>query len=86
MKLNEIINSNQNLNEHFKEEINQNTLKDDDSKLIKNRFENSRNFILKDYFFSNCQKKFDSENSDCETSNISQSNKNYSSMSNLLLS
>ena len=86
MKLNEIINSNQNLNEHFKEEINQNTLKDDDSKLIKNRFENSRNFISKEYFFSNCQKKSPSEKSFCETSSISQSNKNYSSMSNLLLS
>ena len=86
MKLNEIINSNQNLNEHFKEEINHNTLKDDDSKLIKNRFENSRNFILKDYFFSNCQKKSKNENSFSESTNINQSNIYYPSISNLLLS
>ena len=86
MKLNEISNNNDNLNEHFRDEINEHGLKDDDSKLIKTRFENSRNFISKEYFFSNCQKKSQSEKSFCETSSISQSNKSNSSKFNLLLS
>ena len=86
MKLNEMLNRNENLREYSREEINENEFKDNDSKLIKNRFENSRNFISKEYFFSNCQKKSKNENSFSESTNINQSNIYYPSISNLLLS
>ena len=84
MKLNEMLNRNENLSEYSREEINEN--EDNDSKLLKNRFENSRNFISKEYFFSNCQKKSKNENSFSESTNINQSNIYYPSISNLLLS
>ena len=70
------------INEYFKQEKKQNNMQKIKDFTL---FENSKNFISKEIYFSNCQNQSQSENSNEDTSSLSQRNSNNQT-SNLLLS